>query len=336
MTSFVKPPAAEAFHMDFLSGAELSSSRGFSISDPSENLLRVSMLESGWMMNNITLADINESQGNAVSIGDNSLHTGRSVSGRFGKNIAFNGTPYTLEETDSCATISYDQMSLMINSGSGEQGEFNQKMSDFFGRAFTLDMLRVGFNGRMAAIPTNPAAYPKGEDVKLGWHSIAREFNEGSQVITDELVLGDGGDFAHLDSLTNHLINKSIPEAFREDPRLVVLVGADLAAAERMRLFNGADRPADRAASQLLTSSVAGRFAFVPPFMPGRRLAVTTLDNLHIYTQRGSRRFRAEFVENRCVYEHSYLRMEGYALGDGYLYAAVDESALKLAGLGNN
>jgi len=322
--------------MDFLCGAELSSGRGFSISDPSENLLRVSMLESGWMMNNITLADVNESQGNAVSIGDNSLHTGRSVSGRFGKNIALNGTPYTLEETDSCAAISYDQMSLMINSGSGEQGEFNQKMSDFFGRAFTLDMLRVGFNGRMAAIPTNPAAYPKGEDVNLGWHSIAREFNEGSQVITDELVLGDGGDFAHLDALTNYLINKSIPEAFREDPRLVVLVGAELAAAERMRLFNGADRPADRAASQLLTSSVAGRFAFVPPFMPGRRLAVTTLDNLHIYTQRGSRRFRAEFVEDRCVYEHSYLRMEGYALGDGYLYAAVDESALKLAWQVNN
>lgn len=336
MTSFIKPPAADAFHMDFVRGAEHSDGRRFSISDPSENLLRVSMLESGWMMNNITVADVKESRGNAVSIGDNSLHTGRSITGRFGKNIALNGTSYSLEETDSCATISYDQMSLMINGGSGEQGEFNQKMSDFFGRAFTLDMLRVGFNGRMVAFPTNPEAYPNGEDVNLGWHSIARDFNEGSQVIMDELVLGDGGDFPHLDALTNYLINKTIPESSREDPRLVVLVGAELAAAERMRLFNSADRPADRAASQLLTSSVAGRFAFVPPFMPGRRLAVTTLDNLHIYTHRGSRRFRAEFVEDRCVYEHSYLRMEGYALGDGYLYAAVDESALKLAGQGNN
>lgn len=60
-------------------------------------------------------------------------------------------------------------------------------------------------------------------------------------------------------------------------------------------------------------SSVAGRFAFVPPFMPGKRLAVTTLSNLHIYTQKGSRRFRAEFVDDRCVYEHSYWRNEGYA-----------------------
>ncbi|HGY9166315.1 TPA: P2 family phage major capsid protein, partial [Escherichia coli] len=84
-----------------------------------------------------------------------------------------------------------------------------------------------------------------------------------------------------------------IAEQFREDPRLVVLVGAELAAHQRLKLFNAADRPSDVNAAQMATSSVAGRFAFIPPFMPGKRLAVTTLDNLHIYTQAITRWFRA-------------------------------------------
>ncbi|VEA90943.1 major capsid protein [Salmonella enterica subsp. houtenae] len=65
--------------------------------------------------------------------------------------------------------------------------------------------------------------------------------------------------------------------------------------------------------------------------MPGKRLAVTTLDNLHIYTQAITRWFRAEFDDENSEYVHSYLRNEGYALGEPELYAAVDESALTFA-----
>ncbi|EEW5312065.1 P2 family phage major capsid protein, partial [Escherichia coli] len=61
------------------------------------------------------------------------------------------------------------------------------------------------------------------------------------------------------------------------------------------------------------------------------RLAVTTLDNLHIYTQAITRWFRAEFDDENSEYVHSYLRNEGYALGEPELYAAVDEGALTFA-----
>ena len=107
-------------------------------------------------------------------------------------------------------------------------------------------------------------------------------------------------------------------------------MGAELAAQQRLRLFNAADRPAEVSAAQMGISSVAGRFAFIPPFMPGKRLAVTTLSNLHIYTQAGTRYFRAEFDDDNCEYVHSYLRNEGYALGNPELYAAVDENAVSL------
>ncbi|EEJ8448070.1 P2 family phage major capsid protein [Salmonella enterica] len=291
-------------------------------------LLNIGLTESNWMMNNITLLPVRDSTGQAYTIGSRQLHTGREISGRFRRRISANSTPYELVETDTCAYLPYRDLVAMINTG--KEGELESKMAAFFDQAVALDMLRVGFNGLRAGWPTKPDENPNGEDINKGWHTIAKAFNEGSQVIADPLTLGDGGDFPHLDALANHIIQTKIPQGLREDPRLVVLVGSELAAAERLRLFNGADTPANTAAAQAATSSLAGRFAFVPPFMPGKRLAVTTLANLHIYTQEGTQKARADFNEEESAWEHSYLRSEGYALQDGFMYAAVDESAITL------
>ncbi|WP_415843122.1 P2 family phage major capsid protein, partial [Yersinia entomophaga] len=80
----------------------------------------------------------------------------------------------------------------------------------------------------------------------------------------------------------------------------------------------------------MLSDSIAGRPAMVPPFMPGKRMTVTTLANLHIYTQRGTRQRKAEFVEDRKQFENKYLRNEGYAVEYPELYAAIDESAVTI------
>ncbi|MBE0151959.1 P2 family phage major capsid protein [Serratia sp. PL7] len=330
MAAINAPAVAERYHQNLMKNVTFpyGHQRTFTISDVAENKLRIAMLESGWMMNGITLMDVDTEKGQAIEIGDSSLHTGRAIEGRFNKSLAVNGTDYILVETDSCASLPYGKMSAIANVGGMEH--FTQSVSEFFGMAVSLDMLRIGLNGERIAYPTDPQNNTKGQDVNIGWHAIAKAFNNGSQVMTEAVSLGEGGDFPHLDALANHLIMQNIPEGFREDPRLVVMVGAELAAAERLRLFNAADRPADMAAAQMLTSSVAGRFAFVPPFMPGKRLAITTLDNLHIYTQKGSRHFRAEFVDDSATYEQGYWRNEGYALGNGFLYTAVDENAVSL------
>lgn len=291
-------------------------------------LLNTALLESSWMMQNITLMPVREAEGQAFTVGSRQLHTGREISVRFRRRMVANGTPYTLTETETCAYLPYRDLVAMINTGT--EGELERMMSAFFDQAVALDMLRIGFNGQHVGWPTKPDENPNGEDINKGWHTLAKAFNDGSQVVTDALTLGDGGDFPHLDALANHIIQTKIPEGLREDPRLVVMVGSELAAAERLRLFNGADTPANAAAAQSATSSIAGRFAFVPPFMPGKRLAVTTLSNLHIYTQEGTQKARAEFNDEESAYEHSYLRSEGYALQDGMMYAAVDESAITL------
>ncbi|ENE2793527.1 major capsid protein, partial [Yersinia enterocolitica] len=57
------PPAmAGQFHANFIGGISqaFDNEKSFSISESAENQLRISMLESGWMMNNITLLDVDE------------------------------------------------------------------------------------------------------------------------------------------------------------------------------------------------------------------------------------------------------------------------------------
>lgn len=326
MHTFMVPSQANAYHLRLSNMKVMGNEKKFTVSPYNEKLFRVALLESSWMLENITMIDVIEMSGPAYNIGGSGLFTGRELTGRFNQKLPVKGTSYSLVETDSCASLDFDQLSIIANYG--DRDHFDKTMDAFFNLAISLDILRIGFNGERIAYPTDPENNPKGQDVNLGWHALAKTFNDGSQIMSDPLTLGTGGNYLHLDALANKLITDKIPEAYREDPRLVVMVGAELAAAERLRLFNSADHPADQAAAQMLGSSVAGRFAFVPPFMPGKRLAVTTLDNLHVYTQANTRYFGSEFVEDRKVYDRSYLRNEGYALGNGELYAAVDESAI--------
>lgn len=239
------------------------------------------------------------------------------------------GNDYSLVETDSCAALRWDLLSVWANAGK-EENEFFNLVQAFTTQAFALDMLRIGFNGQSRAKTTDPEANPNGEDVNIGWHERMKTLLGGNQIMTDKVVLDEAGDYKSLDAMASDLINAKIPAQFRNDPRLVVLVGADLVAAEQYRLYQAADRPTEKIAAQMLGSTIAGRKAIIPPFMPGKRMVVTPLSNLHIYTQRNTRQRKARFEDDRKQFENSYLRNEGYAIEVPELYAAIDESAVTI------
>ncbi|BBU94776.1 phage major capsid protein, P2 family [Providencia rettgeri] len=303
-------------------------SRYFSLSDPKETSLRSALLEQVEFLSMITCADVDQLQGQVVAVGNPGIFTGRSDTGRFIRKTAVSGNEYKLVETDSGAALPWSLLSVWANAGS--EDEFAQRMQTFTNESFALDMIRIGFNGVEVATKTDPDKYPNGEDVNKGWHQIAKDWENGKQIITTPAVLDDKGDYRSLDAMASDLINTCIPQQFRNDPRLVVLVGADLVAAEQYRLYQAADKPTEKIAAQMLADTIAGRKALVPPFMPGKRMVVTMLSNLHIYTQRNTRQRKAEFVEDRKQYENKYLRNEGYALEYPELYAAYDESAITI------
>lgn len=303
--------------------------RQFKLTGPKETQLRQALLESVEFLSWITVHDVPQLIGQVVSPGNGGLYTGRKKEGRFTRKIGVTGNDFSLIETDSGAHLPWSTLSVWANAG-GED-EFFQLVQTFIQQQFALDMLRIGFNGtHIAEGDTDPEKYASGEDVNIGWHQIAKEWDDGAQVITKPVTLDDDGTFKSLDAMASDIINTCIPSEFRQDPRLVVLVGADLVAAEQYRLYQAADRPTEKIAAQMLSSTIAGRRAIIPPFMPGKRMVVTPLSNLHIYTQSGTRYRKAEFVEDRKQFENSYLRNEGYALEYPELYGAYDESAVTI------
>ncbi|WP_419237933.1 phage major capsid protein, P2 family [Photobacterium leiognathi subsp. mandapamensis] len=301
----------------------------FSITGPKETQLRQVILASEDFLKRITVMDVDQITGQVVDVGALGLHTGRKAGGRFDKKADVSGNTYYLVETDSCCSITWDTLSVWANSGS--TGEFLKIISNSANIAFALDMLRVGFNGVKAAATTDPDTNPNGEDVNIGWQAlVAAKSPEQICGVDVYLDAAGGGDFKTLDAMASDLINNFIPPEFRNHPGLTVLVGADLVAEESARLYDQADKPSEKKAAQQLPFSIAGRPAVVPPFMPGKRMVVTILSNLHIYTQKNTRKRKAMDNEDRKAFENTYLRWEGYAVGNHNAYAAFDETKVHI------
>lgn len=297
----------------------------FSLTEPMEMQLADAILHKSSFLEMIHAIDVDQVQGQVVTVGDNLLATGRVQNGRFAQGSTIAGNDYKLVEMDSCGFITWAMLSTWGNSGS--ENEFFNKLNDNLLKRIALDTLRIGWHGQFEAPTTDPSTYKNGEDITKGWHQIAKDWNGGSQVITTPIKLGTGGDYNTLDSMGSDLVN-SLPVELRDDPEIVILVGSDLVAREQMRLYDQADKPTESLAAKLLTTSIAGKPTYIPPFMPGKRMVATTLKNLHVYTQKGTRRRAAEDVQDRKRFENKYWRMQGYALGMPELYVAIDESAV--------
>lgn len=314
---------------------EAALSKQFAVTGPIETNLRQALLDSIEFLNLITVLDVDQIKGQVVQVGVGALYTGRKKGGRFTRDIGVDGNTYELFETDSCAALPWATLCTWANSGG--DGEFMRLVNEFTNKAFALDMLRIGWNGTSAAESTDATAHSLGQDVNKGWHQLAKEYNSGSQIIiptgaaTHLYFDPDGkGDYNTLDAMASDIINTVIDPLFRQDPSLVVLVGTDLVAAAQAKLYSEATKPTEQIAAQMLEKSIAGRKAYIPPFFPGKRMVVTTLDNLHIYTQRNTRKRKADDNQDTKAFENQYWRMEGYAIGEYLAYGGFDETKIEI------
>ncbi len=301
----------------------------FNITGPQETKLKAALLESVEFLSLITTMEVDQIKGQVVKVGNYSIATGRKGGARFVTGQDVDGHNYELTETDSCSVLTWALLSVWGNAGN--QNQFMQLMNQNATKRFALDMLRVGFNGTSAAADTDPVANPLGEDVNKGWHKIVSEKAPGQIVTADMYFDPDGsGDYATLDAIATELKNTLIHPALRSDPRLVVLVGSDLTATAQTSMMNKANTPSEKVAAQKMDKQIGGMTAYTPPFFPGRRIVVTFLSNLHIYTQKGTKQRKSENVEDRKQYEDKYWRNEGYAVEEFEAYAAVDETAMNI------
>jgi P2 family phage major capsid protein len=327
-------PQASTFLTEF--ALQLSKSYGvetvnkqFNITGPQETKLKAALLESVEFLSLITVMEVDQIKGQVVKVGNYSIATGRKGGARFVTEQDVDGHTYELTETDSCSALTWALLSVWANAGN--QKQFMQLMNKNATQRFALDMLRVGFNGTSQAADTDPVANPLGQDVNKGWHKIVSEKAAG-QIMTDPMFfdVNGSGDYQTLDAIATELKNTLIHPALRSDPRLVVLVGSDLTAVAQTSMMNKANTPSEKVAAQKMDKQIGGMHAYTPPFFPGKRIVVTMLSNLHIYTQRGTKQRKSENVEDRKQYEDKYWRNEGYAIEEFEAYAAVDESAMTI------
>ena len=199
-------------------------------------------------------------------------------------------------------------------------------------QAIGNDMLQTGWTGTSAAAETNISTNPLLQDLNKGWLQILREFNSGSQYLAgtpQNPVLLGGTDFVNLDVLV-HNARQMLPIQFRQNPDLVVLVGADVLANQEETYFelNG-NKPSEKAMmSGLITRAYGGLPTLHPAFMPNGTLLITSLKNLSIYYQDTSvRRTTRDWPDKNQVQEFNSVNL-GYVLEDELQAAFIENITL--------
>ena len=267
----------------------------------------------------INVVPVTEIKGEKVFIGVNGPVTGRTntkTTDREAKDTSeLENSLYELSSTESDVGLPYAKIDAWA-----KFPDFQERYSAAVQKRIAQDRIVIGFHGTSAAIQTDLAANPKLQDVNKGWLQQLRE-QAPQQVLKEgdtagKVLLGAGGDYANLDALV-HDTKQMIDEILREDGDLVAIIGSDLLAADKAKLYTKqGDTPTEkeRIESAQVISTYGGLPSYSVPNFPVNAVMVTSFDNLSIYFQDSS--WRKQTVDNpkRSRVEDYNSRNEGYVI----------------------
>lgn len=163
-----------------------------------------------------------------------------------------------------------------------------------------LDRIMIGWNGTSRVATSNRVANPLLQDVAKGWIQKQKD-NAPARVMTQigstgKIQIGDAIDAAHgyknLDALVMDIVGSMIDPWHRKDPELVVIMSDDMLADKYFPLVNKVQDNSEKISADMIISQmrVGGKPAVTVPHFPSGKIVVTSLKNLSIYIQEGSRR----------------------------------------------
>lgn len=267
----------------------------------------------------INVVPVTEIKGEKVFLGTNGPVTGRTntkTTDREAKDASdLDSDQYELHSTESDVGLPYAKIDAWA-----KFPDFHQKYSAAVQKQIALDRIMVGFHGTHAALQTNLTQYPLLQDVNKGWLQQLRE-QAPHQVLTEgqvdgKIIIGANGDYANLDAAV-HDAKQLVDERLRENGDLVAIIGSDLLAADKAKLYSKqADTPTEKERIELaqVIATYGGLAAFSVPHFPVNAILVTSFDNLSIYYQESS--WRKQTVDNpkRSRIEDYNSRNEGYVV----------------------
>ncbi len=212
--------------------------------------------------------------------------------------------------------------------------DFQDKYGEWVRKSIALSRIQTGFYGTEIASVTSTVDKTMGEDTNKGWFQLLREYNAGSQFITDtEIKIGsaEGNTYPNIDSAVHDLLQAISPE--HRSPMLEVFVGEDLVADEKARLYAAHGNTPTEKERGIIEASVT-TFAGLPrgktpAYFPGKGILITDPMNLSIYIQSGSiRRYQMDNPKRKQVEDYNSAN-EGYVIEDENAAAALDFSVVK-------
>lgn len=267
----------------------------------------------------INIVPVSEIKGEKVFIGVNGPVTGRTdtkENDRIAKDAsALGNSLYELFSTESDVGMPYAKIDAWA-----KFPDFHDRYSAAVQKRIAQDRIVVGFHGTHAAVQTDIKKYPLLQDVNKGWLQQLRELAP-QQVLKEgkepgKVTLGEGGDYANLDALV-HDTKQLVDEILREDGDLVAIIGSDLLAADKAKLYTkqgATPTEKERIEDAQVIATYGGLPAFSVPNFPVNAVLVTSWDNLSLYYQDSSWRKQAVDNPKRSRVEDYNSRNEGYVI----------------------
>ncbi|MGB6230035.1 MAG: phage major capsid protein, P2 family [Litorimonas sp.] len=231
---------------------------------------------------------------------------------------------YRCEKTDFDTHVKYNTLDTW-----SRFPDFQARITNAVTRQIARDRLTIGFNGTSAAADTDSQANPLLQDVNIGWLEHMRTHK--SESVLNGLKIGVSGDaqtsahdFATLDAAIYAARHELIAPWHANSTDLVAIMGSALVVDKNTAALDTHDAPTERAALQtLLINGLIGTLPpMIVPFFPADAIFITSLDNLSVYYQRGSRR--------RTIVDNAKRdRLEDYqSVNEAYVVEDYDKGAL--------
>lgn len=304
-----------------LSGVS-NASESFSVAPSVQQTLESKIQESSEFLSRINIIGVDEVKGEKLGLGVSGPVAGRtdvSTNDRSPRDLtSLDSNQYECHSTEFDTFLPWSKLDAWA-----KFPDFQTRVRNAIVRQQALDRIMIGFNGTSAATATNRATNPLLQDVNIGWLQLYRDNAE--ERVMDGVVIGPGDedDYKNLDALVFDAVNNLIDPWFRESTDLVAIMGRQMLADKYFPLIQEhGSTPTESRALDLIISQkrVGGLQAVRAPFFPDGAILITSLENLSLYYQNGSRRRhivdnpKRKRVENYESSNDAYV-VEDYGFG---------------------
>ncbi|MFJ5358982.1 phage major capsid protein, P2 family [Pectobacterium sp. CHL-2024] len=206
--------------------------------------------------------------------------------------------------------------------------DFQLRLRNAIAKRQALDYIMAGWHGVKRAATSDRAKNPLLQDVAVGWlqkyrnesakRVMSKVVGEDGAVISEQIRVGENGDYESLDALVMDATNTMIDEWHQEDPDLVVICGRQLLSDKYFPLVNKQQENSEILAADVIISQkrIGNLPAVRVPYFPANALMITRLDNLSIYYMDDSHRRHIEEVAKRDRIENYESIKQDYVVED--------------------